>query len=58
LAFTFANFRRPESLLSSLLLLSLLLLSLPLPSLSELLLSDPSELSPRFFFPNRCPQIH
>jgi hypothetical protein len=39
LAFTFANFRRPESLSSSLLLLSLLLL----------LLSDPSELLPRFF---------
>jgi hypothetical protein len=39
LAFTFANFRRPESLSSSLLLLSLLVL----------LLSDPSELLPRFF---------
>jgi hypothetical protein len=39
LAFTSANFRRPESLSPSLLLLSLLLL----------LLSDPSELLPRFF---------
>jgi hypothetical protein len=43
LAFAFANFRRPESL-SSLLLLPLLLY----PS-SELLSSDPSELLPRFF---------
>jgi hypothetical protein len=51
LAFTFANFRRPESL-SSLLLLSLsplLLLSPLLSSSSELLLSDPSELLPRSF---------
>jgi hypothetical protein len=47
LAFTFANFRRPESLSSSLLLLSLLLL----------LLSNPLELSPRFFLSKLLPRF-